>query len=35
MALKKYWKISRVVMVIMSENIEFTTSGDIYLSVLN
>ena len=27
MAVKKYWKISRVVMVITSENIEFTTSG--------
>ena len=26
MAVKKYWKISRVVMVITSENIEFTTS---------
>ena len=27
MAGEKYWKISRVVMVIMSENIGFITSG--------
>ena len=33
MAGKKYWKISRVVMVITSENIGFITSGETLIKV--